>query len=173
MIWSGPGRRVQSFTSATREQSNSRCQLNGNKCERREEPWYWCAMALTLCVFAASLAGGSTPGSSLAVGQEWSIKTAAASTAKVIIGRIEPWRDKTAVHVSIVDITDSETAEGMGIHEIAHIPFEKSALESSLDKLVATGVPPARDFDSGYQQWKEHNGGIYTVSIAQALGLGM
>jgi hypothetical protein len=38
--------------------------------------------------------------------------------------------------------------------------------------MIATGVPPVQDFDSGYAQWKEQNGGIYTISIAQALGLG-
>ncbi len=60
----------------------------------------------------------------------------------------------------------------MHIREIAHIPFEKSALTASVDKLLATGVTPSRDFESGYKQWKEQNGGIYTVSVAQAIGLG-
>jgi len=38
------------------------------------------------------------------VGQEWSIKSASGTTAKIIIGRLEPWRDRVCVSVSIVDI---------------------------------------------------------------------
>ncbi len=55
--------------------------------------------------------------------------------------------------------------------EVAHAPFEKSALLASISRLVATGVATSRDFEEGYKEWKEHNGGIYTVSVAQALGL--
>jgi hypothetical protein len=90
----------------------------------------------------------------------------------VIIGRIEPWRDRVAVHVSIIDIPLSQETGALRISEIAHIPFEESALAASVDKLLATGAPPARDFDSGYKQWKEHNGGIFTVSIAEAMASG-
>ena len=66
-----------------------------------------------------------------------------------------------AVHVSIVDIPVSQVAGGLHISEIAHIPFERSALAVSVDKLITTGVPPARDFDASYKQWKEKGGGIY------------
>lgn len=107
--------------------------------------------------------------SALVEGQEWSIKSSTESTAKVIIGRIEPWRDKIAVHVSIVDIPVAQETGAVRISEIAHIPFEETALAASVDKLIATGVPPARDFDGGYRQWKEHNGGIFTVPIAEAI----
>jgi len=106
-----------------------------------------------------------------AEGQEWSIKGVPQSTAKVIIGRIESWKDKIAVHVSIVDIPDSQEVGRLHISEIAHVPFEKSALAASVEKLIATGVLPAGNFDAGYKQWKENKGGIYTVPIAQAIGL--
>lgn len=130
------------------------------------------------CLIAA-MVGFNDPSSSaqelpdFAVGQEWLVKSIPPGTAKVIIGRIEPWRDKVAVHVSIVDIPVSQEPGAFRITQIAHAPFEKAALAASVDKLIATGVRPAQNFDSGYAQWKEHNGGIYTVSIAQVLGMGM
>jgi hypothetical protein len=148
---------------------------NGNEIKRRRNKglWHWCAFAVMFgCFGAASLVGGSTANSGFAEGQEWSVKSSTESAAKVIIGRIEPWRDKIAVHVSIVDIPVSQETGALRISEIAHIPFEESALAASVDKLIATGVPPARDFDSGYKQWKEHNGGIFTVPIAEAMALG-
>lgn len=105
-------------------------------------------------------------------GQEWSIKSTPESPARVIIGRVEPWKDRTAVHISIIDIPVSQVVGGLHVSEIAHLPFERSALAMSVDKLIATGVPPAQNFDIGYKQWKDKNGGIYTVPIAQAIGLG-
>lgn len=130
-----------------------------------------CLLAAMVGFYGASLFAQELP--DLAVGQEWLIKSTHPGTAKVIIGRIEPWRDKVAVHVSIVDLPAPQEAGALRISQIAHAPFEKSALAASLNKLIATGVPPAENFDSGYQQWKENKGGIYTVPIAQALGLGM
>ncbi len=87
-----------------------------------------------------SLSAQELPG--FAVGQEWLIKSIPRGTAKVIIGRIEPWRDKVAVHVSIVDLPVRQEAGTFRITQIAHAPFEKSALTASVDKLIATGVPP-------------------------------
>jgi hypothetical protein len=140
------------------------------KCKRNKGLWRWCIFVAVFGGFGAvPLVTGSTADPGFAEGQEWSVKSLA---AKVIIGRIEPWRDKIAVHVSIVDIPISQEAGAPRISEIAHIPFEESALAESVDKLIATGVPPARDFDSGYRQWKEHNGGIFTVPIAEALAGG-
>jgi hypothetical protein len=149
------------------------CNRSEIKGKRNKGVWSWCAFALVFGSFGvAPLVGGSTADSGFAVGQEWSIKSSIPSTAKVIIGRIEPWRDRVAVHVSIIDIPLSQETGALRISEIAHIPFEESALAASVDKLLATGAPPARDFDSGYKQWKEHNGGIFTVSIAEAMASG-
>lgn len=83
------------------------------------------------CFGAASLVDGSTANSSFAEGQEWSVKSSTESSAKVIIGRIEPWKGKIAVHVSIVDIPTSQETGSLRISEIAHIPFEESALAAS------------------------------------------
>jgi hypothetical protein len=106
-----------------------------------------------------------------AEGQEWLIKSIPAGSAKAIIGRIEPWRDKIAIHISIVDIPAPREAGGLRISQIAHAPIEKSAFAASVDRLVATGVAPSREFEAGYKQWKEHSGGIYTVRVAQVLEL--
>ena len=83
-------------------------------------------------------------------GQEWSIKSASPTTAKVIVGRVEPWRDRVSVNVSIVDIPIPQGLPGAGgVTQIAHIPFDKAALAASVDRLLATGVSPASSFESG------------------------
>jgi hypothetical protein len=107
------------------------------------------------------------PPPDLAVGQMWSIKTSSNLTAKVIIGAIEPPQDgQVTVHVSIVEITGADP-----LTSISHSPFEKAALVGSLDKLLKTGVKPPEGFVRGVEQWKAQDGGVYTISVEDALAL--
>jgi len=105
----------------------------------------------------------------LAEGQEWSIKSLSPTTAKVVIDRIEPWKNQTVIHISIVDISMSSSQPGNPVMRIDHIPFEKTALKASVDKLLSIGVAPPLNFETGYRQWKENNGGIYTIPVMQVL----
>jgi hypothetical protein len=140
----------------------------------------WCSCLLSSWVFTSLVMTSvgedlshSHPVPDFAVGQEWSIESSSRSTAKIVIGRIEPWRDKIAVHVAIVDIPNSQAGTGASeMTQIAHIPFERSALAGSVGDLIATHVTPPPDFEVGYRQWKERRGGVFTVSVAQAIGLG-
>jgi len=124
------------------------------------------ALVLTPAVRAdppapATPAPAATP--DLAVGQEWSIK--GEPGAKAIIGWIETRPDgKTAVSVSLVDIPTDH-----GSIMIGHAPFEKSALVASLDKLIATGVRPATEFQKGFNAWKSGAGALFTITVAEAL----
>lgn len=94
------------------------------------------------------------------------------TTARIIIGRIEPWNNKIVVHISVVDIPASRDPGVSALSAIAHAPFEESALKASIGKLLATGVAPLADFETGYNRWRTQNGGIFTVTVAQAIGLG-
>jgi hypothetical protein len=106
----------------------------------------------------------------LAEGQEWSIKSASPTTAKIVIDRIESWKNQTVIHVSIIDIPASSSELGANhVTRIDHIPFEQTALAASVDKLLSTGIAPPPNFEIGYKQWKENNGGIYTISVMQVL----
>jgi hypothetical protein len=103
----------------------------------------------------------------LAVGQEWSIRASAPTTARVVIGRIEPWgAGKIAVSVSILEVPTKHGPVTFG-----HLPFEESALAASLDQLVATGVKPPPVFEQGYAQWKEAKGGVFTIGVDKVIAL--
>ena len=102
----------------------------------------------------------------LAVGQEWSIKSPEPTSTKVIIGRIDPGPNgATIVSVSIVDIPVDESPPST----VGHAPFDKRALVASLDRVVATGVAPAPQFEEGYAMWKTAKGGFFTLSVPEAL----
>ncbi len=126
-------------------------------------------LVVTLDVRAETASAPPPPG--FAPGQVWSIKSASTTTTKVIIGRVESWNGKVAVHVSIIDIPIPQGAPGAGgITRIDHMPFDKSALAASVSQLLATGVSPAPNFENGYEQWRsDKRAGIYTVGVLQAV----
>ena len=96
--------------------------------------WIWSSILILVGTGGggeAMSARGAPP--KIAVGQEWSIKSKSPSRAKVVVGRIEPFKGGMVVHVSIVDIPPSYAKVVMAdLTEIAHIPFEMSALEKSV-----------------------------------------
>ena len=90
---------------------------------------------------------------------------------KLIIGGIEPWHGKVVMQVSVIDVLIPPGAPGAGHRTtIDHMPFEKSAIAGSVDQLLATGVSPAPNFQSGYKRWRaDPKAGIYTIGVAQAI----
>jgi hypothetical protein len=106
-----------------------------------------------------------------APGQEWSIKSASPTTAKVVIGRLETWdHSKIIVHVSINDVpVPRDVAGAVATTSIGHMPFDKAALAASADRLLSSNVPPAPAFESGYEQWKSAKGGVFTISVEKAI----
>jgi hypothetical protein len=128
--------------------------------------------SMPILIFPSGARAQSTeaPSPDFAVGQEWSIKSASPTTAKVVIGRVEDWRDKVVVQVSIIDIPiPAGLPSAGGVTRIDHVPFDKAALAASVDQLLATGVSPAPDFEAGYQQWKDAKGGIFTISVPEVV----
>jgi hypothetical protein len=103
-----------------------------------------------------------------APGQAWTIR--ALTTANVIINRIEPWQKGVVVHVSIVNVPVPQGLPGAdGTTLIGHMPFEESALAASVDRLISTGASPPPSFQSGYKQWQEAKGGIFTITVEEAI----
>jgi hypothetical protein len=114
----------------------------------------------------------AAPKPNFAPGQLWSINSATPTTAKVVIGRIEALNGKVAVHVSLIDIVIPSGAPNAGATiTVGHVPFERSALAASVDRLLATGVSPPASFDTGYREWQSAKGGIFTISVAEAIDI--
>jgi hypothetical protein len=114
-------------------------------------------------------AAAQPPDPGFAPGQVWSIKSTPPTTARVIIDRIEPWHQKVVVHVSIIDVPVPPSMSGTGTTAIGHMPFEESTLAASVDRLLATGASPVSGFESGYKNWQDAKGGIFTISVEKAI----
>jgi len=119
------------------------------------------ATTIAIVLLARTPAFAAEP--ALAVGQLWSIK---ATPAKVLIDRIEPFGERTVVHVTIIDVPTPRGATVFG-----HAPFDRAALDASIDRLVATDVPIPAEFEAGYARWKADRGGIFTITVDQMIAL--
>jgi hypothetical protein len=132
------------------------------------------APLFSVLLFVAATEGRANPIDpaipDIALGQVWSIKSAAPSSAKIIISGIEPWHGKTVVQISVVDVPIPQGLGG-GTTTIGHMPFDKSAVVVSVDQLLATDARPPPQFEAGYGEWRAANGGVYTVSVDQAIQL--
>jgi hypothetical protein len=42
-----------------------------------------------------------------------------------------------------------------------------AALSASVDRVVATGVPPVHSFEDSYAYWKADHGGAFNVSVPE------
>jgi hypothetical protein len=123
---------------------------------------------LLLIAFAAQAQSVGQP--KFEPGQEWSIKSNSPTTAKIVIGGVERWRDRVAIHVSIIDIPVPRGLPGAGaVTQIEHIPFDSEALAASVDRLIATGFSPSPGYDGGYRQWQDAHGGIFTIGVSKAI----
>ena len=127
-------------------------------------------MVSLIAAVSAGAVIADTPKPEFAPGQVWSINSAQPTTTKVVIGRVEAWNGKTAVHVSLTDVLVPSGASNAGARiTVGHMPFEQSALAASVDQVLATGVAPPAGFEAGYREWQSHNGGIFTIGVPKAV----
>lgn len=49
------------------------------------------------------------------------------------------------------------------------MPFERAALAASVDRLIGTGAAPDPEFENGYRQWKDAEGGVFTIGVPEAI----
>jgi hypothetical protein len=82
---------------------------------------------------------------------------------RVTIGRVEPYgKGLTVVHVSLFNKAPAAAFSG-----IAHAPVEAQVLAKSCPTVEAEVIPLSPMFETGYGQWREAKGGIFTIPIDQ------
>lgn len=121
------------------------------------------ASAAILYVLASAIPASAF--AQVAAGQVWTFNNAPSDAARIAIYKIERMGDKEAVHVSIYNLPK----EGMFSGAISHMPFERKALESSLDRLTDETAPRSESLEEGYRTWLLDNGGIFTIPVSDAV----
>jgi hypothetical protein len=103
-----------------------------------------------------------------AAGQRWTYRSReqdAGST--LVIGSVQKRLLKsTIVHVMVDGVVCATSADPI---VISHMPFSKQAIDASVIELVETGVEAGPQFEEGIATWREHNGGVFDLTVAEAV----
>lgn len=103
------------------------------------------------------------------IGQVWSFKTDTFHTNQVVIHRIAPFSDSlTSVHVTVKGAVPVSKDQTMAL---GHLPFEYEAFLGSLDEFLGESIEGQAAFEEGYEYWKSDGGGVFTVSIHDAIAM--
>jgi hypothetical protein len=105
-------------------------------------------------------------------GQIWQYKTRSGEeSSTVTILRVESLpTDGVIVHLRVDRIRLKNCTGGPEPDKFEHMPFAKEAIGRSLIRMLkaASKVP---DFENGYKQWQEDCGGVYTITVAEAIAV--
>lgn len=105
-------------------------------------------------------------------GQVWSVRDMPEAT-QLIIGRVERFGTTTAVHVSIVGVPVPPGWPGGSTTQVAHMPFDADALAASVELLIGTDGTALPNFQDGYAEWRRARGGVFTISVAEAVSFAL
>ena len=102
-------------------------------------------------------------------GQVWQYKTRAGEEgSRITVLRVERLlKVGVIVHVRVDRIRLRNCAGGPEADNFQHMPFTKDALDRSVTKLEKDSV--AIPDLSGYEQWRADCGGVYTITVAEAI----
>lgn len=111
------------------------------------------------------------PGSRYLAGQVWAYNTRTQDTGSILVVlRVD--HDPTLgniIHVQVQGLRlKSPHARSGFATTIGHMPLSEAALDKSVTTLLKEHVPvPA--YEDGYRQWKENHGGVFSITVAEAI----
>ncbi|MET0544903.1 MAG: hypothetical protein ABWZ40_01205 [Caulobacterales bacterium] len=109
-------------------------------------------------------------------GQIWSIKQAPNPEARAIIGRVEPFKGRMVLHLSVRDLAPPggvDAFEAEAELMIGHIPIALESAVESLSSLISPAGEITPEFEQGYAEWKaaadKGQAGIFIETIPDAI----
>jgi hypothetical protein len=101
-------------------------------------------------------------------GDVWTYKTRPEDSGSTLtILKVESL-EKVGVVVHVrVDKLHMHTADGSDINSIGHMPLARQALAQSVIQKKNSG--PVPDFADGYNRWAQACGGVYSISVSEAV----
>jgi hypothetical protein len=73
----------------------------------------------------------------------------------------------TIIHIRVEKIRLRNCTGGPEPDTFEHMPFSRDAIERSVTKLIKEKSVP--DFHAGYEEWRAACGGVYTITVAEAI----
>ena len=106
-------------------------------------------------------------------GQVWKYKTRQSEPNSVLkILKVEYYSDTSIViHIAVENVHIRNVTSPSGFNDrIPHLPLSEQALDSSVVKLIDENAT-LPEFQEGYNIWKRSKGGVFTVTVAEAVDL--
>jgi hypothetical protein len=102
-------------------------------------------------------------------GQVWQYKTRPHEEgSRLTILKVESLAKLgTIVHIRVEKVRLKNCTGGPEPDKFEHMPFTRDAIERSVTKLVKESSIP--DFHAGYDEWRNACGGVYTITVAEAI----
>jgi len=75
----------------------------------------------------------------------------------------------TIIHVRVEKIRLRNCTGGPEPDKFEHMPYTRDAIERNVTKLVRERTVPA--FQTGYEEWRKACGGVYTITVAEAINV--
>ena len=76
----------------------------------------------------------------------------------------------TIVHVRVDKVRLRNCTGGPEPNKFEHMPFTRDAIERSVTHMVKQDRAP--EFRDGYDEWRKACGGVYTITVAEAITVG-
>jgi hypothetical protein len=121
--------------------------------------------ALALMAGAAVAQEAPAP---FAVGQVWTLK-GAPDGSRFTVMQIDIIAGETVVHGSPSGFPPVVLKDSVVLVSGGHMPFSEDAVRRSVDGLERSDASVTATFRSGYDQWKSANGGVFTITIPEAV----
>lgn len=76
----------------------------------------------------------------------------------------------TIIHIRVDKVRLRNCTGGPEPHNFQHMPFTREAVERSITELVkeSSEIP---DYKAGYDEWHKACGGVYTITVAEAVAV--
>jgi len=102
-------------------------------------------------------------------GQKWSYRTRPCDVGStLIIGAVQSRILRSPViHISVADVHSDAS---LNPTQIGHMPFTSSAMDRSVLEMLDASVEIESSFREGYSKWSENKGGVFDLSVAEAVG---
>jgi hypothetical protein len=102
-------------------------------------------------------------------GQVWQYKARTGEEKSVLtILRVESLPKGIIIHIRVDGVRLRNCTGGPEPDKFEHMPFAREAIERSVTKLLHENAE-IPDFKAGYDDWRSACGGVYTISVAEAV----
>ncbi len=101
----------------------------------------------------------------------WTLSADPDGPTRLVVGRVEPYGDATAVHVSVVEVLPAACEQDFVV-EAPHLALDLAGFEARVAAVDRTLPAPVDGFHGGYAAWEAQRGGLSEGTVGVDAGAG-